>query len=111
MSNILFGNDFVYWAIIHCFGKMLHTAMGLVPKGYALTPEYAAMVSNVQMSSLPVSRRIDGWNFETYTCDKEFRASVTPASPYPLVQNRNTGAGHYGGGRPDLAPRQCACPG
>ena len=84
LSNILFGNDFVYWAMIHCFGKKLRTAMGLVPKGYALTPEYAAMVSNVQMSSLPVSRRMDGWDFETYTCDKDFRASVTPASPYPL---------------------------
>jgi len=50
----------------------------------ALTPEYAALVSNVQTSSLPVSRRMDGWDFETYTCEKEFRESVTPASPYPL---------------------------
>jgi pimeloyl-ACP methyl ester carboxylesterase len=84
LSNIMFGNDFVYWAMIHSFGKMLQTAMGLVPKGYALTPEYASIVSNVQTGSLPVSRRMDGWDFETYTCDKDFRASVTPASPYPL---------------------------
>ena len=27
---------------------------------------------------------MDGWDFETYTCAKEFWASVTPASPYPL---------------------------
>jgi pimeloyl-ACP methyl ester carboxylesterase len=84
LSNIIFGNDFVYWGMIRCFGKKLQTAMGLVPKGYTLTPEYAAIVSNVQMGSLPVSRRMDGWDFETYTCEKDFRASVTPASPYPL---------------------------
>lgn len=84
LANILFGNDFVYWAMIKSFGKKMQTATGLVPRGYALTAEYAALVSNVQSSSLPVSRRMDGWNFETYTCAKEFRASVTPASPYPL---------------------------
>lgn len=84
LSKILFGNDFVYWAMIKGFGKKMQTATGLVPKGYTLTPEYAALVSNVQTSSLPVSRRMDGWDFETYTCEKEFWASVTPASPYPL---------------------------
>ena len=84
MSHILFGNDFVYWAMIHCFGKKMQTATGLVPKGYALTPEYAALVNKVQTGSLPVSRRMDGWDFETYTCEKEFWASVTPASPYSL---------------------------
>ncbi len=84
LANILFGNDFVYWAIIKGFGKKMQTATGLVPKGYTLTPEYAALVNKVQIGSLPVSRRMDGWDFETYTCEKEFRASVTPASPYPL---------------------------
>ena len=84
ISNILFGNDFVYWAMIKCFGKQMRTATGLVPKGFMLTPEYEDLVDKVQTGSLPVSRRIDGWNFETYTCEKEFWASVTPASPYPL---------------------------
>jgi pimeloyl-ACP methyl ester carboxylesterase len=84
ISNILFGNDFVYWAMLSCFGKKMQTATGLVPKGYVLAPEYAALVGKVQMSSLPVSRRMAGWDFETYTCAKEFWASVTPASPYPL---------------------------
>jgi pimeloyl-ACP methyl ester carboxylesterase len=84
MSHILFGNDFVYWAMIHALGRKMQTTTGLVPKGYALTPEYAALVSNVQTGGLPVSRRIDGWDFETYTCAKEFWGSVTPASPYPL---------------------------
>lgn len=84
MSHIMFGNDFVYWAMIHIFGKKMQIATGLVPKGYPLTPEYAALVSKVQTGSLPVSRRMDGWNFETYTCEKEFWASVTPASPFPL---------------------------
>ena len=86
MSHILFGSDFVYWAMIHCFGRKLQIATGLVPKGYPLTPEYAALVSQVQTGSLPVSRRRNGWDFETYTCAKEFWASVTPASPYPLFK-------------------------
>lgn len=86
LSNIIFGNDFVYWAMIQCFGKKLQTATGLVPKGYALTPEHAALVSKIQTGSLPVSRRMDGWNFETYTCAKDFWASATPASPYPLSE-------------------------
>lgn len=84
MANLLFGNDFVYWAIIHLLGKKMQIATGLVPKGYALTPEYAALVEKVQIGSLPVSQRMEGWNFETYTCAKDFWASVTPASPYPL---------------------------
>jgi pimeloyl-ACP methyl ester carboxylesterase len=84
LSHILFGSDFVYWAMIKCLGKKMQTVTGLVPRGYPLTPEYAALVKNVQMGSLPVSQRIDGWDFETYTCEKEFWASVTPASPYPL---------------------------
>jgi pimeloyl-ACP methyl ester carboxylesterase len=70
--------------MIHIFGKKMQITTGLVPKGYPLTPEYAALVSKVQTGSLPVSRRLDGWDFETYTCAKEFWASVTPTSPYPL---------------------------
>ena len=84
MSNFMFGNDFVYWAMIHILGKKMQIATGLVPKGYPLTPQNAALVSKVQTGSLPVSLRMEGWNFETYTCEKEFWESVTPASPYPL---------------------------
>jgi pimeloyl-ACP methyl ester carboxylesterase len=84
MSHILFGSDFVYWAMIHILGKKMQIATGLVPKGYPLTPQYAALVGKVQTGSLPVSRRVEGWDFETYTCEKEFFASVTPASPFPL---------------------------
>jgi len=84
LSHIMFGNDFVYWAMIHILGKKIQVATGLVPKDYPLTPEYAALVSKVQMGSLPVSRRLQGWDFETYTCAQDFWASVTPASPYPL---------------------------
>jgi pimeloyl-ACP methyl ester carboxylesterase len=84
LANILFGNNFVYWAVIKVFGKKMQTATGMVPKGYPLTPEYAALVNKVQTGNLPVSRRMNGWDFETYTCEKEFWASVTPASPYPL---------------------------
>jgi pimeloyl-ACP methyl ester carboxylesterase len=84
LCHILFGSDFVYWAMIHSLGRKMQTATGLVPRGYKLTPENAVLVSKVQTGSLPVSRRMDGWDFETYTCEKEFWGSVTPASPYPL---------------------------
>ena len=33
---------------------------------------------------LPVSRRMDGIIFETYTTEAEYKGQVTAASPYPL---------------------------
>ena len=57
---------------------------GMVPKGYVLTPEYEAQIKMIQLGNLPVSRRIDGMIFESYTTLAEYNASITPASPYPL---------------------------
>lgn len=82
--NILFGSDFIYWALVTFWGRQMRTLTGLVPRGYALAPEHAVLVDTIQKSDLPVSRRFDGMVFETYTCAEEFRASVTPRSPYPL---------------------------
>ncbi len=84
--DTLLRSDFVYWAMITACGKWVQNAIGLVPKGYPLTPQYAAQVKQIQAGDLPVSRRVDGMIFETYTCEADFRASVTPASPYPLSQ-------------------------
>ncbi|MRR32840.1 alpha/beta fold hydrolase [bacterium] len=42
------------------------------------------MINNVLAGDLPVSQRMDGTVFETYTLWDELMASVTPASPYPL---------------------------
>ncbi len=82
--DTLMRSDFLYWALLTLFGKEMQTAFGLVPKGYVLTPESAALVNHVQAINLPTSRRMDGWMFETYTCAEEFFTSVTPVSPYPL---------------------------
>lgn len=82
-DNVL-RNDFIYWALITFFGKSMRTAYGLVPRGYTLTPEYEALVKNVQQGDLPASRRMDGMIFESYTSVPEFNASVSPTSPYPL---------------------------
>jgi pimeloyl-ACP methyl ester carboxylesterase len=76
--------DFIYWALITFFWKQVQISIGLVPMGYVLTPEYKALLKVIQTGDLPVSRRMDGLIFETYTCDTDFKASVTPASPYPL---------------------------
>ncbi len=82
----LLRSDFLYWAMVTFFGKWVQDSMGLVPKGYPLTPEQKAQVRTIQAGDLPVSQRIDGMIFESYTCLEEFRQSVTPASPYPLNQ-------------------------
>jgi pimeloyl-ACP methyl ester carboxylesterase len=80
----LLRSDFVYWALITFFGKWVQNTFGLAPKGYVLTPEQAAMLKNIQKGDLPVSNRMDGIIFETYTTEAEYKAQVTSASPYPL---------------------------
>lgn len=80
----LLRSDFAYWVLITFFGKWVQNTFGLAPKGYALTPEQAAMLKNIQKGDLPVSRRMDGIIFETYTTEDEYKAQVTAFSPYPL---------------------------
>jgi pimeloyl-ACP methyl ester carboxylesterase len=82
--DTLLRSDFVYWVLVTFFGKWVQNAIGLVPKGYVLTPEQEAMLKKIQLGDLPASRRIDGMIFETYTSAPEFNASVSAASPYPL---------------------------
>jgi pimeloyl-ACP methyl ester carboxylesterase len=82
--DTLLRSDFVYWALVTFFGKWVQNAIGLVPKGYTLTPEQEAALKRIQLGDLPASRRIDGMIFETYTSALEFSASVSPTSPYPL---------------------------
>jgi pimeloyl-ACP methyl ester carboxylesterase len=82
--DTLLRSDFVYWAMVTFFGKSVQNAIGLVPRGYVLTPENAALIKKIQLGDLPVSNRMDGIIFETYTCDPEFKASVSATSPYPL---------------------------
>jgi pimeloyl-ACP methyl ester carboxylesterase len=77
-------SDFAYWVLITFFKKWVQHTFGLAPKGYPLSPEQAAMVKNMQTSTLPVSRRMDGVVFETYTIERDYLTSVTDASPYPL---------------------------
>jgi pimeloyl-ACP methyl ester carboxylesterase len=82
--DTLLRSDFVYWVMVTLFAKKVQSAIGLVPKGYVLTPEQEAMLKMIQLGDLPTSRRIDGLIFETYTCADEFNASVSANSPYPL---------------------------
>ena len=82
--DTLLRSDFVYWVLVTYFGKWVQDTIGLVPKGYTLTPENAALIKMVQLGDLPVSRRIDGMIFETYTCADDFSASTSATSPYPL---------------------------
>jgi pimeloyl-ACP methyl ester carboxylesterase len=77
-------SDFAYWVTMTFFGKWVQNAFGLAPKGYLLTAEDAAMVKAFEASALPVSRRMDGIIFETYTIEADYLASVTSSSPYLL---------------------------
>ena len=82
--DTLLRSDLLYWVLVTFFGKTLQNWMRLVPKDYVLTPEYKALIKKVQAGDMPISQRIDGMIFESYTSLPEFMASVTPASPYPL---------------------------
>lgn len=82
--NTLLRSDFVYWVLVKFFRKNLQYSTGLVPRGYPLTPEYQSRVDAVQWADLPVSRRMDGMIFESFTTLDDYLASVTEASPYPL---------------------------
>ncbi len=84
--DTLMRSDFASWAMFTFFGKQMQISTGLVPKGYPLTAEHWALADKVQMSDLPTSRRMDGIIFETYAYEDEFKAFVSPASPYPLKQ-------------------------
>ena len=82
--DTLLRSDFVYWLMVTLFAKKVQSAIGLVPKGYVLTPEQEAMLKKIQIGDLPTSKRVDGLIFETYTCAAEFNASISQDSPYPL---------------------------
>jgi pimeloyl-ACP methyl ester carboxylesterase len=77
-------SDFAYWFMKTFFARRVQIMFGMAPKGYPITPEGVAMVKGFQASAMPVSRRMDGIVFETYTIEKEYLDSVTTASPYPL---------------------------
>jgi pimeloyl-ACP methyl ester carboxylesterase len=84
--DTLMRSDFFAWALNTFFKKQMQLSTGLVPKSYALTPQDAALVDRVQSSDLPTSRRMDGIIFETYAYEEEFKAFLSPTSPYPLNQ-------------------------
>ena len=82
--DILLRSDFLYWILVTFFSDWMQNVTGMVPKDYALTPEYKAQIKMIQLGDLPVSQRIDGMIFESYTTLAEYNDSVTAASPYPL---------------------------
>lgn len=82
--DTLLRSDFIYWAMVTFFPKSVQNATGMVPKGYVLTPEYKALIKTILRGNLPMSTRIDGFIFETYTTAAEFQASISATSPYPL---------------------------
>jgi pimeloyl-ACP methyl ester carboxylesterase len=79
-------SDFIYWALVSLFPEKVKAAIGLAPKGYTLNADQQAMLKKIQFGTLPVSRRMDGEIFSSYTDLPELFESVLPTSPYPLGQ-------------------------
>jgi 2-hydroxy-6-oxonona-2,4-dienedioate hydrolase len=82
--DTLLRSDFLYWTVVSSFPKTVQEQAGFVPKGYVLTSEYEAVIKQVLKGNLPISKRIDGFIFESYTTAAEFQASISTTSPYPL---------------------------
>ena len=76
--------DFIYWALVTFFPMSVANVTGLIPKGYVLTPASEAVIKSIVKGSFPVSNRVDGFIFETYTTAAEFQASISPTHPQPL---------------------------
>jgi pimeloyl-ACP methyl ester carboxylesterase len=84
--DVLLRSDFLYWAMVTFFKKQVRTWFGLVPKGAVLNRQDSALADKVILGDLPVSRRMDGIVFETYTYEDDFKTFLSPASRYPLSQ-------------------------
>jgi hypothetical protein len=82
--DTLLRSDFIYWVMVTLFPETVQNVAGLVPKGYVLDPAYEAVIKQILKGSMPVSKRIDGFIFETYTTAAEFQASISATSLYPL---------------------------
>jgi len=76
--------DFIYWVLVSLFPKMVQEAIGMAPKGYALTPEQENLIKKIQYGTMPISKRMDGEIFSSYTLLSDLFESVMPTSPYPL---------------------------
>jgi pimeloyl-ACP methyl ester carboxylesterase len=81
--DILGRSDLGYWLMMTFFGRWVQNTFGLAPRGYPLGPKEAAMVKTFEASALPVSRRMDGIIFETYTIEADYLAQASATSPYP----------------------------
>jgi pimeloyl-ACP methyl ester carboxylesterase len=72
--DIVFRNDFVYWALITYFGSSMQEQV-LGTKGFTLTPEEKAEVRALLAEILPVSARVNGNFFDTYISTPEMLGS------------------------------------
>ena len=82
--DILMRSDFVYWAMITYLRPWMQSVIG-VPKGFDLTSEMEAEAKKILASTLPLSKRFDGFIFDTYDpgLNRDFRESISETSPYP----------------------------
>jgi pimeloyl-ACP methyl ester carboxylesterase len=83
LARVIFKSDLVFWLMTTYFRSSLHSIMG-VPKGFELTPEYEADVTEVMKTILPVSPRSDGAVFDMFVSNADINAGYPVG--YPLEE-------------------------
>ncbi len=85
MAFTLMRSNFVYWAMVASLKSVMPRMIG-VPKGFILTPESKAEVTDILATTLPSSGRIDGFFFDNYSVTSAFYEEISEASPYSVYQ-------------------------
>jgi len=83
--DTLMRSDFLFWAMITYNRPFGYQMLG-VPKGFPLTSAYKAKLDESLATTLPVSRRINGFLFDNFNPQfgKDFSESIAETNPYPL---------------------------
>lgn len=79
----LMRSDFVYWAMVTYRRPFMQRMIG-VPEGIVLTPEAEAEVTSLLATTLPSSRRIDGFAHDFVFMTTEFYEEISETSPYSV---------------------------
>ena len=75
--DVLLRSDLLYWLLITLLRKPLQRVTGLVPRGFTVTADEEEALRHALDGNLPISERVDGFIFETYTTAAEYQASVS----------------------------------
>jgi pimeloyl-ACP methyl ester carboxylesterase len=81
----LLRSNFFNWALVSYFRTIMQRAIG-VPERFVLTPEFETEVKDILATTIPSSRRIDGFYFDCYGVTSEFNEEISETSPYSVYK-------------------------